>query len=189
MSDRDDEPPLLSDARLLALLDPDPATAAAFVRKLQADLSRTLEMAGCRDASEASAAAISRGLKAVLEGRIGRAEFRPWVFGIGRNIAREMRDDDWRHVQYEHATDIRAAHDYRPEDEIHARRMLALARTLLPAEQWALLERYSTEDEHEKQARELGISTAAFRVRIHHIRVMLKGLIEAAVRAGKLRNL
>ena len=190
MTDQSDDRPRLPDAHVLARLDPDPEKAAAFLVKLEGELARFLEWKGCSKPADVASETMSRSFKELFGDRIAptREGFRRWVFGIAKRVLLEQERAGQRTVQLSPEVPVPAL-GCSPEDEIHARRLAALAPTLIDKEDWALLQRYSDEDEHEHVAHalELGVRPATLRVRVHRIREKLKKRLAEAERDGKLR--
>ena len=175
MSDQPGEIDERVTAAMLAIVDPDPVVAVVRFRKLLDDLCRWLEWKGCREPDEVAAESIFRSLKRLDEGVDTAASgLRAYVFGVAGRVlqegwradsrARQLEPDDWE----------RYGSSSRDHARAEALLMLQQSQRLVTKEQWDLLVRYSTEDDHTAQCRELGMTPGRLRVEVHRIRKELK---------------
>lgn len=154
----------------------DPVVAGAQIQKLLKELARSLEMRGCQDPEDVASEALYRALKKLDQVTdISTSGFRAYVFGIGTRVMME----GWRRVRrFQPLEDTVLQAQPSPVDEtaqIEARSTLREIRRRLTPEKFDLLRRYSTEDDHEALAEELGKSVPTLRVIVHRIREELRG--------------
>lgn len=169
----------------------DPAAADEKIQKLLKELARSLEMHGCLEPEDVAAEALCRALtKLDRVTDISTSGFRAYVFGIGTKVMME----GWRRgrrLQQLEDTVLQAQPSRVDETaQIEARAMLREIERLLTPEKYELLCRYSTEDDHEAHARELGKTVSHLRVVVHRIREELreKALPERASRPRPVKR-
>ena len=164
-----DERPLLTN------LDADPVAAAVKFRRLFGELSRWLEWNRCPDADGAASETVYRAVKQSdrLSG-MTESDLRGFMFGIAANVAHEIRRRQGREQQLGPQTWSRRASPVVEEERILDRLTAARIRECLDAQDWGLLVRYATDDDHDRLCRELGVTKGALRVKICRIRQKIR---------------
>ena len=165
-------------AAMLKLLDPNPLIAETRLRELLSDLTRSFEWHGSGDAENIASEAIYRGFKKVQAGAdLTEAGFRGYVWGIAKNVARESARRERREQPVSQEEIAARVSHTREHAEADTRLMLARVKPLidaLPSNDRRVFLRYCTEDEHGAHAKELGITSAYLRVKVHRIREQLR---------------
>lgn len=163
-------------AELLALLDPDSVVAGMLFEQLVAAASHYLEWRGCHDPEGVAAEAVFRALTKALKGEVDpRASgFRKLVFGIAWNVALEGWRREKKAPQLDAENLRHADAGAREHERVEMSLRLDHAARQLPPEEWELIRRYYTGDDHDAQARALGITPGALRVRVHRVKEKLQ---------------
>jgi RNA polymerase sigma factor (sigma-70 family) len=175
--------------QMLSIVDPDPAEAVVRYRRLLADLTRSLEYHGCRDADDVASESVYRGLKRLAGGAdTAKAGLRAYIFGIAKNVARErqrksreltLTEEEW------------AVHSSQTKEhaEVEARLMLTLLDDLAAVDRTMLVRYYSEDDddEHKAHAKELGIKVGNLRVKVHRLKKRLQEKLADRERAARER--
>lgn len=159
-------------AELMALLDPDPEDAETRYWKLWADLTWYLERRRCYDPDGSASEAVRRAIKIVRSGKFdpSNSGLRRLVFGIATKVCHE----GWRRTKREQQPgpgmlDVPDPDGSKDQTRVENSLTLDRMRPHLDAEEWRLLERYYTEDDHAALAGVLKVKPGALRVRIHRV--------------------
>lgn len=167
---------------LMALLHPDPDEAAKRFKRLWSDLLWYLERRRCHDPEGSASEAVKRAIIRVKKGDFDPADsgLRKLIFGIAWHVCQE----GWRLTKREQQAgpgvldhpDPGGAKGHRG---VEAARQLEQLRPHATPEEWTLLERYYTEDDHAALARELGLTPVALRVRVFRAMGRLRSNLNA----------
>ena len=167
-------------AELLALLHDNAEEAEKRFRTLVSDLTWYLERRRCHDPEGTASEAVWRALDKARKGEVNASDsgFRRLVFRIASNVCHE----GWRHAKRMQQLDPGML-DYpepggaKGQANVEVALIVEQARRHLTTEEWNLLERYYTEDDHEAQARELGVKPGTLRVRAHRAILKLRNYL------------
>lgn len=153
----------------------DPVVAGQKIQKLLKELERSLEMHGCQDPEDVAGEALYRALRKLDRVTdVSTSGFRAYVFGFAKNVMKEGWKQGPRSQQLDEIGWQAQLSRVDETAQIEARSMLREIRRLLTPEKFEVLFRYSTEDNHEAHAKELGKNVPHLRVMVHRIREELR---------------
>lgn len=169
-ADRDPEEPEID----LAVLDANPEKAVECYEQLRRDLVPLLRYIGCPNPEDIVDEVLYRGLRRLRAVDTTGSGPRAFIFGVARNVAREVFRKNQRERQIEPEGLARRPSSRRDHEEVDAQRLFGQCLRLLDAGDREVLLRYIADTDHGAHAEELGVTSNHLRLIVFRIRAKLR---------------